>query len=224
MERKFIRRSFNARGGFTLIELLVVVAIIAILAAMLLPALSAAREKARQAVCMNNLKQCYIGYMMYVQDYGGYLPSNEHPTFWPGKHWWARVLVEHCGYLKYKVVVCPSEPPKIGDGLYNYASYPRTQFWKMDNEPRRLGVTMSRLILLADSYDMGAKMQTTYGYARSSDTCIHCRHKGMANLLFLDGHLETKDKNGVWSLINGINYRDAAPVQYPILDYIVVKW
>ena len=62
------------RHGFTLIELLVVVAIIAILAAMLLPVLSNARERARRALCMGNLKQIYTGAVMYAEDFDGYLP------------------------------------------------------------------------------------------------------------------------------------------------------
>jgi prepilin-type N-terminal cleavage/methylation domain-containing protein/prepilin-type processing-associated H-X9-DG protein len=62
------------RKGFTLIELLVVVAIIAILAAMLLPVLTKARENARRAVCMNNLKQIGVLIFMYANDYDNWLP------------------------------------------------------------------------------------------------------------------------------------------------------
>ncbi len=71
MQERFTNR------GFTLIELLVVIAIIAILAALLLPALSRAKEQAYTAVCINNQKQLQLACLIYVEDNNGKLPRND---------------------------------------------------------------------------------------------------------------------------------------------------
>jgi len=70
-------RKHRAGWGFTLIELLVVVAVIAIMAALLLSALSQAKEHGRTTVCRNNMRQLALGFLTYAEDNGEFLP-------WPG--------------------------------------------------------------------------------------------------------------------------------------------
>jgi len=111
-------RSPRRSSGFTLIELLVVIAIIAILAAILFPVFAQAREKARSASCLSNMKQLALACLMYANDYDSHNISAGGQCYMsppgcnidnplPGGQWqWTTQP-----YIKNKaVLICPSDP------------------------------------------------------------------------------------------------------------------
>src|SRR5476649_1941430 len=98
--------------GFTLIELLVVIAIIAILAAMLLPALGAAKRKAQTAQCLNNIKQLQLAWILYAGDNGDFLAVND-----TTKSAW----VDHATYPRENTVAgATNQLPVTTGALWNY--------------------------------------------------------------------------------------------------------
>ncbi|MCM8777778.1 MAG: DUF1559 domain-containing protein [Candidatus Omnitrophica bacterium] len=213
MERK--NRSF----GFTLIELLVVVAIIAILAAMLLPALSQARERARQAACMNNLKQIGMGLLMYVDDYE-HLPGGDNFATGIGddRFWWG-LTDNYLGAAPMtwatgrKVWRCPSN--KYHQFNYSWISYGcNVNIMYTTNPPytsTRWGAKYSRIkrpsrvIMVADSNNDGYYDMFINGFAddytvppSTWSNAPGNRHSEGCNLLFCDGHVEWRLRNTVF--------------------------
>ncbi|NLF18521.1 MAG: DUF1559 domain-containing protein [Lentisphaerae bacterium] len=200
-------------GRFTLIELLVVIAIIAILAAMLLPALSKAREKARTISCLNNQKQSSLGLLMYCDDNRERYPQGDAVAWGDGG--WPSGL--HGGYVdriwryvnSQAVFLCPTDETRNnlthgnGEGHtfgsdYLEGTYPDQPFsyaYNYDLYSRTNSALKypSQTCLVAES----SERPYVYRVIVSANAFLDpdhvrmaggCRHSNGQNIGFLDGH------------------------------------
>ena len=229
-----IRKDTKMKHRFTLIELLVVIAIIAILAAMLLPALSAARERARSANCAGNLKNIGLWQNMYADANQEFFA----PIYWVASeggddlHWGARLIKQVAGIEDTtefgRVLYCPSHPSGPKEG-YTYSSCTygvRSYNANIGNTINRLRLDDPSLAAYIHDSIIKSTMEGSYIVFNrlnyENEGTIHIRHGQNFNSLFADGHVTAENKNTPAALefVNYLKNQDDANYWGPYTNKI----